>query len=176
MLFALIRMKLRLLLLLLLALGGRVAPARAQVIVGTFAIRNVKTGLLLRIQDAQAADGTVLVAYTPTNWKCMTWNFEHVTGNVYQLQNLFTHKTFQPDATPAVQAALRQRPLAAGQPSQQWEFEPGPDHTYRIRLRGTVLYVTPADATGAVNTPIVLAERTTNSLQSWTLYEQHPTM
>lgn len=93
------------------------APAIVQVLQSTFAIRNVKTSLLLRIQDAQPADGIQLVAYTPTNWKCMTWNFEHVAGNVYRLQNLFTHKTFQPDSTPATGAALRQRPLAADQVS-----------------------------------------------------------
>ncbi|MGI4864902.1 MAG: RICIN domain-containing protein [Janthinobacterium lividum] len=157
-------------------LGFSMWPATAQVLQGTFAIRNVKTGLLLRIQDARPADGTPLVAYTPTNWKCMTWNFEHVEGNVYRLQNLFTHKTFQPDATPAAGAALRQRPLAANQVGQQWEFELGTAQTYRIRLRGTALYVAPANATGAANTPIVLAEKADTPLQFWTLYIQHPTM
>ncbi len=161
---------------LLLIVSMWVVPASAQVLQGTFAIRNVKTGLLLRIQDAQSADGTPLVAYTPTNWKCMTWNFEHVEGNVYRLQNLFMHKTFQPDAAPAAGAALRQRPLAANQATQQWEFEPGTAQTYRIRLRGTSLYVTPANATGAVNTPIILAEKADTPLQYWTLYIQHPTM
>ncbi|MVN77526.1 hypothetical protein GO988_14415 [Hymenobacter sp. HMF4947] len=160
----------------LLGASGWAAPATAQVLQGTFAIRNVKTGLLLRIQDAQSADGTALVAYPPTNWKYMTWNFEHVEGNVYRLQNLLTHKTFQPDAAPAAGAALHQRPLAANQASQQWEFEPGVGQTYRIRLRGTALYVTPAHATGAVNTPILLAKKMDAPLQFWTLYRQHPTM
>ena len=35
----------------------------AQVIKGTYAIKNVQTGMLLRIKDADKKDGTPLVAY-----------------------------------------------------------------------------------------------------------------
>ncbi len=69
--------------------------AFAQVIEGTFAIKNVETGMLLRIKDANGANGTPLVAYPPVNWKCVTWDFKHLDGQTYQLRNLFTNKTFQ---------------------------------------------------------------------------------
>ena len=161
--------------ILLLSVSLLAGTARAQTIQGTYAIRNAKTGLLLRVQDARAAEGTPLVAYPATNWKCMTWDFQHVAGNAYRLQNLLTHKTFQPTGTPAAGVALQEHRLEPNQ-AQQWAFEPGPDKTYRIRLQGTSLYVTPVDATGATNTPIVLAEKADNPLQFWTIYMQHPTM
>jgi hypothetical protein len=55
----------------------------SQVIKGTYAIKNVETGMLLRIKDANKKDGTPLVAYSPVNWKCMTWDFIHVEGQSY---------------------------------------------------------------------------------------------
>jgi len=73
--------------------SGRVAFA--QVIKGTYAIKNVQTGMLLRIKDASKANGTPLVSYNPVNWKCMTWDFQHKEDNTYQLRNLFSGKTFQ---------------------------------------------------------------------------------
>src|SRR5579864_6430586 len=70
---------------------------RAQdVIKGTYAIRNMQTGMVLRIKDANSKDGTPIVAYEPVNWKCVTWNFKHVGGQTYQLQNIFSGKTLQP--------------------------------------------------------------------------------
>ena len=41
--------------------------AGAQTIHGTFAIKNVATGMVLRVKDANGANGTALVAYTPVN-------------------------------------------------------------------------------------------------------------
>jgi hypothetical protein len=32
---------------------------------GTYAIKNVETGIVLRIKDANTADGTPIVAYSP---------------------------------------------------------------------------------------------------------------
>jgi hypothetical protein len=68
----------------------------SQNIKGTFAIKNVSTGMLLRVMDANKKNETPIVAYSPTNWKCMTWDFNQVEGNTYLLRNLFTNKTFQP--------------------------------------------------------------------------------
>src|SRR5665811_2339445 len=70
--------------------------SNGQTIVGTYAIKNVETGKLLRIKDANSSDGTPLVAYSPVNWKCMTWDFQQIDGRTYTLRNLFTNKTFQP--------------------------------------------------------------------------------
>ena len=71
--------------------------ASAQDIKGNYAIKNVQTGMLIRVKDAGSKNGTPLVAYYPENWKCMTWNFKNTGGISYQLQNLLTSKTFQPD-------------------------------------------------------------------------------
>ncbi|MFC3362477.1 RICIN domain-containing protein [Pedobacter fastidiosus] len=73
---------------------------QAQIIKGNYAIKNVQTGMLLRVKDASGKNGTPLVAYDPQNWKCMTWDFKNVDGNTYQLLNLFTSKTFQPKKDP----------------------------------------------------------------------------
>lgn len=78
-------------------------PVLAQQISGTYAIRNVQTGILLRIRDT------------------------------------------------------------------------GKDH-YLVKLKGTDLYLTPADDKGTVNAPIVLAPANNTTLQHWTLKEQHPEM
>jgi hypothetical protein len=70
--------------------------AFSQVIKGNYAIKNVQTGMLLRVKDAASTNGTPLVMYYPENWKCMTWSFKNIGANTYQLQNLLTNKTFQP--------------------------------------------------------------------------------
>lgn len=144
-----------------------------QTIKGTYAIKNVATGLLLRIKDANRKDGTPLVAYSPVNWKCMTWDFQHVEGQTYQLKNLFTGKTFQANGTPAENMRLIQQPLA-GSGQQQYEFIPAGDNTFFIRLKGTGLYLTPSDKQGSVNSDIILSGKNNDKSQQWTIYEQHP--
>lgn len=148
----------------------------AQVINGTYAIKNLETGLLLRIKDANSKNGTPLVAYSPENWKCMTWDFKHIEGDTYQLQNLFTNKTFQAKAAPEAGVALEQQPFQAKDNSQQYEFEPIGKNTFMIKLKGTSLYLTPADKDGKINSQIILAKKTNNKLQYWTIYQQLPTM
>ncbi len=149
----------------------------SQVIKGTYAIKNNETGIVLRIKDANKSNGTHLVAYSPVNWKCVTWDFKHVDGQSYQLKNLFTSKTFQPaNPTPSDGISLEQQPLVLYQQSQQYEFIPVEKNTYLIRLKGTGLYVTPSDNNGAENTDIILAGKKGNKLQQWTIYEQKPTM
>ena len=149
----------------------------AQTIKGTFAIKNVSTGMLLRVMDANKKNETPIVAYSPTNWKCMTWDFSKVEGNTYNLKNLFTNKTFQPQTTEATAGtALVQQPIAENSASQQWEFIPEGKNTYLIRLKGTDLYVTPSDSKGAINSQTILAKKDGSKLQQWTIYEQHPEM
>lgn len=147
----------------------------AQVIKGTYAIRNVQTGMLLRIKDASTKDGTPLVAYSPVNWKCMTWDFKHIQGQAYQLKNLFTSKTFQSknsDASDGV--SLEQRPTVENAPGQQYEFIPIEKDSYLIKLKDNDLYLTPSDSNGATNSAIILAKKINSKLQQWTIYEQHP--
>jgi len=149
------------------------SPAFSQVIKGTYAIKNMETGMLLRIQDANKKNGTPLVSYSPVNWKCMTWDFKHLEGKTYQLKNLFTGKTFQPNAEGI---GLEQQPLVAEATNQQYEFVPVKENIYEIKLKGTNLFVTPSDKNGATNSEIILSKKTNSKLQQWTIYEQHPDM
>ena len=151
-----------------------VNTSHAQVISGTYAIKNVQTGMLLRIKDANKANGTPLVSYNPVSWKCMTWDFKQVEGNTYQLRNLFSGKTFQPQQAAAPAVAMEEQPLLADNPQQQYDFIPAGKNTYCIRLKGTELYISPADDKGTVNSAIVLARKSDSKLQQWTIYEQHP--
>lgn len=152
------------------------ATVLAQTIKGTYAIKNVQNGMLLRIKDANGKNGTSLVAYNPQEWKCMTWDFKHTGGNTYQLQNLFTHKTFQPQGKALANVAFEQQPLAENATNQLYEFEPVGKDTYMIKLKGTDLYLTPADKDGETNSAIILAPKTAARYQQWSIYEQHPTM
>lgn len=147
----------------------------SQTIKGTYAIKNVETGLLLRVKDANKKDGTPLVAYTPVEWKCMTWDFQQVDGQTYRLKNLFTGKTFQPKTAPAEGTEMVQMP-AGKEDIQQYEFLPAGENRFLIRLKGTSLYLTPSDKEGGINTAIILSNKTNNNLQLWTIYEQHPVM
>ena len=147
----------------------------AQIIKGTFAIKNVQTGMVLRIKDADNKNGTPLVAYEPINWKCMTWDFKHVEGNTYQLKNLFTGKTFQPADTTSG-GVLEQQPLVAAQLNQQYDFIPLQNNSYLIKQKRKELYLTPVDKKGGVNTGIKVAKKDGTKLQEWTIYEQKPTM
>lgn len=147
----------------------------AQDIKGTYAIKNIETGLVLRIKDAQKENGTPLVAYTPVNWKCVTWEFQKVEEHTYQLKNLFTGKTFQPKGGKAVSNnLLEQRPLAQN-PNQYYQFILAGDDSYFIKLYGTELYLTPQVPEGRVNSAIILSKKSNeNDLQKWTIYEQKP--
>ncbi|MBO0938110.1 RICIN domain-containing protein [Fibrella sp. HMF5335] len=148
----------------------------AQVIKGTYAIKNVKTGLLLRPEEARKANGTAIVGYSPVNWKCMTWDFQHVGGETYQLKNLFTGKTLQPVGGVTTEGArLEQQPLVPSQLTQEYDFLPAGVGKYRIRLKGTDLFLTPSNTSGAVNESIVLAKKHDSPDQLWTIYEQAPT-
>ncbi|MEO8414251.1 MAG: RICIN domain-containing protein [Ginsengibacter sp.] len=149
-------------------------PAFSQIIKGTYAIKNVQTGMLMRIKDASRKDNTPLVAYNPVNWKCVTWNFNHIDGQTYLLENLLTGKTFQPlTEIPANGDELKQQSIN-NTVSQQYEFLPVEKNIYLIRLKGTDLYVTPSDSSGTVNAPLILSKRNNSKWQQWIIYEQHP--
>jgi len=150
--------------------------AKAQTIQGTYAIKNVQTGMLLRIKDANTKDGTPLVAYDAENWKCMTWDFKHIDANAYQLKNLLSGKTFEPAGAIGPGTPLHQEPINTAGTGQQYEFEPAGKNTYLIKLKGTDLYITPSGENGTVNSSIILASKSGNKLQQWTIYQQSPTI
>jgi len=148
----------------------------SQNIKGHYAIKNVKTGMLLRVKDAHSENGTPLVAYGPENWKCMTWEFNTTGVHVYQLQNLLTGKTFQPSTSPAAGVPLVEEAIGNGSATQQYEFIKDKEDGYLIRLKGTNWYVTPEDKKGSSNSAIVLAAKTDTPDQLWRIYQQEPTM
>jgi hypothetical protein len=150
--------------------------AIAQDIQGNYAIKNVKNGMLLRIKDANSKNGTPIVSYYPENWKCMTWNLVKADENTYQLQNLFSEKTFQPVTVAAADVALEEQPLVPNDSKQQYEFIPVKKDTYLIKLKGTELYLTPADVKGSVNSAVILATKRDTPEQKWFIYVQVPTM
>lgn len=106
----------------------------------------------------------------------MTWNFIHIEGNVYKLQNLLTHKTFQPINDSNTSTELEQQSFDSGSLNQQYEFESIDKNNYRIKLKGTELYITPADDKGTVNSKIVLAKKVKAKYQFWSIYKRSPSM
>jgi hypothetical protein len=147
-----------------------------QEIKGTYAIKNVQTGMLLRIKDADSKSGTPLVSYSAQNWKCMTWDFQATGENTYQLKNLFTKKTFQPLGELKDAVLLEEQPIVSGAANQQYEFIRIKKDIYLIRLKGTELYLSPVDAQGSTNSAIVLSKKKDGALQQWNIYHQNPTM
>lgn len=151
--------------------------ASAQQIRGTFAIKNAETGVVLRIKDANTKNGTPVVAYSPVNWKCVTWDFKQVEGQTYTLTNLYSGKTLQPQMLEANDGvALEEQPLIDGAKNQLYEFIPVEKNTYIIRLKNTELYLTPSDDKGNINASIILTKKNNTNLQRWTLQEQKPTI
>lgn len=139
----------------------------------TFAIQNIQTGMNLRPYNAGIADNVKLVQYPHNEWECLTWQMIRMKDDSYLLKNLYTHKTFQPVATPASGVALSQRALEANA-HQYWEFIKISDGKYNIRLKDTELYLTPSNS--EKNSPIVLMPIGKSENQSWKLLEQHPIM
>lgn len=148
----------------------------AQTISGTYAIQNIKTGKNLRPFEAGSQDGNKIVLYNHVEWKCMTWDFIHVDGDIYQLKNLFTSKTFQPLGNTSAGCTLEQRKLVPGSVGQEWEFIRAGKESYYIRLKGTELYITISDASGMVNSSIILQPKKDIDLQLWKLVRQNPTI
>ncbi|MFT3704962.1 MAG: RICIN domain-containing protein [Agriterribacter sp.] len=166
--------KMRLYFIMLSALCGWL-PVCSQTIKGTFAITNVQTGIVLRIKDANTKNGTPIVAYSPVNWKCVTWNFTQAEGQSYTLTNLYSGKTLQPAATqPTAGGTLEEQPLGKTQQNQLYEFIPVEKEHYMIKLKDTDLYITAPDEKGTINAGIILAKRNNTRLQYWSLHEQKP--
>ncbi|MBS1660731.1 MAG: RICIN domain-containing protein [Bacteroidetes bacterium] len=143
---------------------------------GDFALKNVHTGKYVRIKDANSSNGTPIVAYSPVNWKCVTWEFQPTPSGAHTLKNLFSGKTLQPlHGDPKPGASLEEQPIGTTK-AQEYEVIPAGKDQYYVKLKGTDLYLTPSDPDGATNTNILLQPKQDGDLQRWTLIEQHPTM
>ena len=160
-------------LIALLACGAGQAQPQIQ---GEFALKNVHTGKYVRIKDANSADGTPIVAYSPVNWKCVTWNFRPAADGSYTLINLFSGKTLQPLNGEAKGGVTMEEQPIGKYKNQLYEVIAAGDSQYYVRLKGADLYLTPADANGETNSSIVLQPKKDGDLQRWALVSQHPTM
>ena len=148
--------------------------ASAQIISGTYAIQNIVTNKNLRPYDAGNQNGNRIVSYNHEVWKCMTWEFKHISDSTYQLKNLFTSKSFQGIDNPAKQGTkLEQQPLS-GAATQSWTFVRIAKNTYNICLKGTGLYITATSSD--TNSDIILQGKQKKALQSWRLVAQNPDM
>ena len=158
--------------LLLIALVLIAAASKAQLSENSYAIRNVATGKVLRIEDANTQDGTPIVAYSPVNWKCVTWDCKRESDGLYQLVNLYSGKTMQAGNDGR---SLEEQPVKEGDKKQQYEFVKVEKGQYLIRLAGTDLFIT-APSDNSNSSLIKLTPKNNSALQLWTLKEQHPTL
>lgn len=149
-------------------------PGMAQKLNSSYAIQNVKTGLNLRPYEAMSSDGNKIVLYEHKVWMCMTWDFRHISDNLYTLKNQYTSKTFQAADNPARPGSVLIQQQLSNKDEQNWEFIQISDNRYNIRLKGTDLYITAMG--NEINTPVTLQPKKENDpMQVWYLIEQHPT-
>ncbi len=138
---------------------------------GSFAIKNMETGLYLRPKGASSADNIQMVLYTPKEWKCMTWNFIKKEENTYFVENLYTGKTFEADDN---NRKVVQKTIQSSNPKQIWEFIMLEENKYLIKASETNLYLTASNNSGNINTEIKLTGEQNNKLNYWTLVQQDP--
>lgn len=135
----------------------------------SYQIRNCKFGELLRPENANNADGTHIVLYPAQPWKCMTWKLLPVGDSAFQLQNHFTHKTFE-GGTNGTQSAVVQIPFshdASKRPS--WKLEKLSNGFYRIvdAASGHALTASSKDV-------VILSPPDDKAEQQWELIETDP--
>ncbi len=160
--------------LLFFTLGITQVTLIAQKLNSSYAIQNVNTGQNLRPYEAMSANGNKIVMYNHKVWMCMTWNFNHISGNTYTIQNQYTSKTFQAADQPARAGSILIQQTVSNKDEQHWEFIPVSENRFIIRLIGTDLYITAAGNEN--NSSVTLQQRKENDpLQVWCLIEQHPT-
>lgn len=150
--------------------GAEIEQAQT-IIWGTFAIQNVESGKNLRPYAAGKENGNSIILYSHWRWKCMTWQFVRTSGDSYRLINRYTGKTFQPQSEPKPGVRLWQQP-SGDQEGQEWDFLRQGDGSYRIRMKGSNLYLT--SSASETNSPVMLTLYEDTPAQRWKLREQDP--
>jgi hypothetical protein len=136
---------------------------------GSYQIRNCKFGDLLRPENANNADGTHIVLYPAQPWKCMTWKLVPAGESTFQLQNHFTHKTFEA-RTNETQQTVVQIPFARDASKRpSWKLEKLSNGFYRITD-----VVSGQSLTAASKDAVILAPWEEKQEQQWELIETDP--
>lgn len=131
-----------------------------------YTISNKKSGLLLHPYDANRKDGIKVVLYPERNWECLKWDVDSVGDNSFYLQNLFTHKTFQPQDENSILSGIIQQPLDKKDNVQQWSFIKLDNGYYSISHTQSGLYLT-AKSEDAYNQQVFLSEWENREEQEW---------
>jgi hypothetical protein len=95
---------------------------------GEFQFRNVAFAdrdLVLRPRDASTRDGTPIVLYPRTDWKCLTWKVAPA-GESAAFTNFFTSKGFAPKG----EAGANVKSLPVVQVAR--DKEPGPESRWKV--------------------------------------------
>ncbi len=112
----------------------------SQVEENSYMVQNVGTGKVMRIKDANSKNGTPIVAYSPVEWKCVTWDFRKLANGNYHLVNLFSGKTMQP-ATDG--KAMEEQPLDKNSETQQFQVVKTSRNQYEIKLKEAICTLLP---------------------------------
>jgi len=135
----------------------------------SYQIRNCKFDELLRPENANNADGTHIVLYPAQPWKCMTWKLLPAGESAFQLQNHFTHKTFE-GGTNGTQSAVVQIPFARDTSKRpSWKLEKLSNGFYRI-----IDVVSGQALTASSKDVVILAAHNETQEQQWELIETDP--
>lgn len=137
----------------------KIAPAGYQ-------LQNKATGLLMRPLDANSAEGTPIVIYPKTSWKCLTWELKPAgDSNVFTLQNYFTSKTIRAEK-PEAKGTITQVKFSMDGNAPKWKFIPVGEGYYRIEHpSGLILGVDDKDT----NSPLLLQKWLNQPTQMWKL-------
>ena len=135
----------------------------------SYQIRNCKFDELLRPKDANNADGVHLVLYPAQPWKCMTWKLQPMGDSKVQLQNHFTHKTFEVQKS-GTHPVVVQIPFDRDAAKRSvWKLEKLPNGFYRISDVAT------GQALTAISkNEVVLTAGEEKPEQQWDLIETDP--
>jgi hypothetical protein len=143
---------------------------------GSFQIRNLKYGDLLRPEEANSADGTRIVLYPAQTWNCLTWKFHANGESRFQLQNHFTSKTFAAGVgADKAQAAVTQVPFSK-KPEERptWQFTKLPGGSYKITDARSGKALTAAKEGTGSGVRIVVQAWDESDAQKWELIEIDP--
>lgn len=132
----------------------------AQNIENLYAIKNKKTGLLLRPIDASKDNEAKIVTYYPQNWKCMTWEFDPINESSKPI-NLYSGKTLANNNGMVVQTEINY--------GTDLFFEKVQDNVYRIS-NGKNQFLT---AKVTVNQQVSFEDPDNSDFQLWVLEKKN---